>query len=309
MIFTRIDQLIGNTPMLRLERLMKAHRLQAELVAKLESFNPAGSTKDRVASAMIDDAEWRGLIHPGDTLIEPTSGNTGIGLAAMAAPRGYRVILTMPDTMSMERRRLLAAYGAEVVLTDGKLGMQGAIARAKELLKEIEGSYMPSQFDNPANPQAHRDTTGPEIWKQTEGKMDVLVATVGTGGTITGVSEYLKAQNPNIHVAAVEPQASPLLSGGKAGPHGIQGIGANFIPCVLNTGIYDEIIQVSDEEAYAAGRELAKTEGILAGISSGAALHAAMQVAKRPVYANKRIVVLLPDTGERYLSSDMFSEK
>lgn len=309
MIVTRIDQLIGNTPMLRLERMMRAHKLHAELIAKLEGFNPAGSVKDRIARAMIEDAEWRGLIHPGDTLIEPTSGNTGIGIAAVAAACGYRVILTMPETMSIERRRLLAAYGAELVLTEGKLGMQGAITRAAELLNEIEGSHMLSQFENPANPAAHRETTGPEIFRQTEGKLDALVAGIGTGGTITGAGEYLKAQNSNIRVIGVEPAASPLLSGGQAGPHGLQGIGANFVPDTLNRDICDEIIGVSEEQAFATGRELAKTEGVLAGISSGAALYAAMQVAKRPEFTNKRIVVLLPDTGERYLSSKMFLEE
>ena len=305
-IYTSIDQLVGNTPLLALDRICAEKKLSARLLAKLEAMNPAGSVKDRVALNMILDAEARGLLQPGATIIEPTSGNTGIGLAAVAAGRGYRVIIVMPDTMSMERRILMTAYGAQLVLTDGSLGMQGAIQKAEALAREIPGSFIPGQFDNPANPAAHMRTTGPEIWNDTDGVVDIFVAGVGTGGTLTGVGTYLKGKNPNIQVIAVEPADSPLLSGGKAGPHGLQGIGANFIPSVLDTGIYDQVLPVTQEQAYAAGRLLGQKEGILAGISSGAALHAAMEVAARPENAGKTVVVLLPDTGDRYLSTPMF---
>ena len=306
-IFTSIDQLIGNTPLLELTNIEKKDGLKATVLGKLEYFNPAGSVKDRVGKAMIDDAEARGVLKPGAVIIEPTSGNTGIGLAAVAAARGYRMIIVMPDTMSVERRQIMAAYGAEVVLTDGKLGMAGAIARADELAKEIPGSMVAGQFVNPANPAAHRAATGPEIWADTDGKVDILVAGVGTGGTITGTGEYLKEKNPEIQVVAVEPVGSPVLSGGKPGSHGLQGIGGGFVPEVLNTQIYDEIIAVTEEQAYEMARRIGREEGILVGISSGAAAWAALELAKRPENAGKTIVVILPDTGERYLSTDLFS--
>lgn len=302
-----VSELIGHTPMMELTRIEQAHGLSAKLVAKLEMFNPAGSAKDRIAREMLDDAEARGLIGPGATIIEPTSGNTGIGLASVAASRGYRTIFTMPDTMSVERRNLLKAYGAQVVLTEGALGMVGAIAKAEELAKEIAGSFIPEQFENPANPAAHERTTGEEIWQDMDGRVDAFVAGVGTGGTITGVGHVLRAHNAAVHIIAVEPAASPLLSGGKSGPHGLQGIGANFVPHTLDTAVYDEVFPVTEADAYAAGRELAHTEGLLAGISSGAALHAAITLAKRPAFSGKTIVVLLTDTGERYLSSPMFT--
>ena len=307
-IFTSAEQLIGNTPLLRLNRIEQAHHLKATLLAKLESFNPAGSAKDRVGLAMIEDAERRGILQPGAVIIEPTSGNTGIGLALVAAVRGYRAIIVMPDTMSIERRLVMSAYGAEVVLSDGSLGMAGAIAEAEELAKEIPGSFIPGQFVNPANAAAHYDTTGPEIWRDTDGKVDMFVAGVGTGGTITGTGEYLKEKNSTIRVVAVEPENSAVLSGKEAGKHGLQGIGAGFIPEVLHTDVYDEIITVSDEAAYAAGREMGRREGVLVGISSGAALHAAIRLAKQEENEGKTIVVLLPDTGERYLSTAMFAE-
>lgn len=307
-IYTSADQLIGRTPLLELARLARAEGLEARLLAKLECFNPAGSVKDRVARAMIGDGEARGLLKPGGTIIEPTSGNTGIGLAAVAAARGYRVIIVMPDTMSVERRRLMAAYGAELVLTPGAQGMAGAIQRAEELAREIPGSFLPGQFVNPANPAAHRASTGPEIWADTEGRVDVFVAGVGTGGTITGVGQYLKERNPAVKIVAVEPKGSPMLSEGRAGPHNIQGIGAGFVPEVLDPAVYDEIIPVSDEEAFAAGRLIGRSEGILAGISSGAALHAAMELAKRSENEGKTIVVLLPDAGDRYLSTPLFAD-
>jgi cysteine synthase A len=303
-----ITDLIGKTPLLRLNRFAAEQDLDAVLLAKLEYLNPAGSVKDRVALAMLDDAEARGLLRPGAVVIEPTSGNTGIGLAAVSAARGYRVILTMPETMSVERRKLLRAYGAELVLTDGSLGMQGAIAKAEALAAEIPGSFLPGQFTNPANPAAHRSSTGPEIWADTDGKVDIFVAGVGTGGTITGTGEYLKAQNPKVKVVAVEPAGSPVLSGGKAGPHGLQGIGAGFVPEILNTGVYDEIIPVTNEDAFAVGRALAQKEGLLVGITSGAAVWAAAQLARRPENRGKVIVALLPDTGDRYLSTALFSE-
>lgn len=306
-IFTSIDQLIGNTPLLELTNIEKKDGLKATVLGKLEYFNPAGSVKDRVGKAMIDDAEARGVLKPGAVIIEPTSGNTGIGLAAVAAARGYRMIIVMPDTMSVERRQIMAAYGAEVVLTDGKLGMAGAIARADELAKEIPGSMVAGQFVNPANPAAHRTATGPEIWADTDGKVDILVVGVGTGGTITGTGEYLKEKNPEIQVVAVEPVGSPVLSGGKPGSHGLQGIGGGFVPEVLNTQIYDEIIAVTEEQAYEMARRIGREEGILVGISSGAAAWAALELAKRPENAGKTIVVILPDTGERYLSTDLFS--
>jgi cysteine synthase A len=307
-IFTSADQLIGKTPLLELRHLEEQEQLSAKILVKLEFFNPAGSAKDRVALSMILDAEARGLLAPGATIIEPTSGNTGIGLAAVAVARGYKAIIVMPDSMSAERQILMGAYGAKLVLTPGAQGMTGAIAKAEELAGEIPGSFIPDQFSNPANALAHYRTTGPEIWTDTDGEVDIFVATVGTGGTITGTGRYLKEQNPNIKVIAVEPAESPLLSGGKAGSHGIQGIGANFIPKVLDTGIYDEVITVTTEASYAMGRKLGVTEGILGGISSGAALEAALQVAKRPESAGKNIVVLLPDTGDRYLSTPMFSK-
>ena len=307
-IYTSSDQLIGRTPLLELRHLAEKEQLSARILAKLEFFNPAGSAKDRVALSMILDAEDKGILKPGATIIEPTSGNTGIGLAAVAAARGYRTIIVMPDSMSAERQILMGAYGAELVLTPGKDGMTGAIAKAEELAKQIPGSFIPDQFSNPANAAAHYRTTGPEIWADTDGAVDLFVASVGTGGTITGTGRYLKEQNPNITVVAVEPAESPLLSGGKAASHGIQGIGANFIPKVLDTDIYDEIIPVTTEEAYATGRILGKTEGILCGISSGAALHAAITLAKREENAGKTLVVLLPDTGDRYLSTPMFAK-
>ena len=305
-IYTSAAQLIGGTPLLELTNIEKAFGLNARLLAKLESFNPAGSAKDRVAYEMIRDAEERGRLKPGSVIIEPTSGNTGIGLACVAVPRGYRVIIVMPDSMSVERQKTMAAYGAELVLTPGSLGIAGAIAKAEELAKELPDSFIPDQFGNPANAAAHRKTTGPEIWRDTDGEVDIFVAGVGTGGTITGTGEYLKSMNPAIRVIAVEPASSPLLSGGKAGPHGIQGIGANFVPAVLNTEIYDEIFPVTDEAAFETGRMLGRTEGILAGISSGAALRAAIETAKRPENEGKTIVVLLPDTGDRYLSTELF---
>jgi len=303
-----ITDLIGRTPLLELTNYKKANDLKANLVAKLEYFNPAGSVKDRIAKAMVDDAEAKGLLQAGSTIIEPTSGNTGIGLASVAAARGYRLIITMPETMSVERRNLLKAYGAELVLTEGTKGMKGAIAKAEELAKEIEGSFIPGQFVNAANPEVHRRTTGPEIWEDTDGVVDIFVAGIGTGGTITGVGEYLKSKNPNIKIIAVEPSASPVLSKGTPGPHKIQGIGAGFIPDILNTSIYDEIITVENEVAFSTGKDIAKAEGLLVGISSGAALWAATQVASRPENEGKTIVVLLPDTGERYLSTPLFSE-
>ena len=307
-IYTAAHQLIGGTPLLELTRLQKEWNTSARIVAKLEYLNPAGSVKDRVALSMILDAEERGLLQPGSLIIEPTSGNTGIGLACVAAARGYRTMIVMPDSMSRERQLLMKAYGAQVVLTPGAEGMAGAIQKAEQLAQENPGSFIPGQFDNPANARAHWETTGPEIWNDTDGKVDAFVAGVGTGGTITGAGGYLKGKNPNIHVAAVEPADSPLLSGGKAGAHGIQGIGANFVPTVLDTSVYDEVLTVTTDEAYAAGRLLGKLEGILVGISSGAALHGAMLLAKRPEYAGKTIVVLLPDTGDRYLSTAMFAE-
>ena len=307
-IYTSADQLIGKTPLLELTRIEKTQDLQARVLAKLEYFNPAGSVKDRVAKAMIDDAEAKGLLNPGSVLIEPTSGNTGIGLASVAAARGYRVIIVMPDTMSVERRQIMRAYGAELVLTEGAKGMAGAIARAGELAQEIPGSFIPGQFVNPANPAAHRAATGPEIWADTDGHVDIFVAGVGTGGTVTGVGEYLKEQNPNIKVVAVEPASSPVLSKGAAGPHKIQGIGAGFVPEVLNTAVYDEVIAVEDEDAFAAGRLMGRAEGVLVGISSGAAVWAAVQLAKRPENRGKTIVALLPDTGDRYLSTPMFAD-
>ena len=302
----KITDLIGNTPLLEIGNYAKAHALEATILAKLEFFNPAGSEKDRVALAMINDAEKRGLLKPGAVIIEPTSGNTGIGLAAVAAARGYRAILTLPETMSVERRNLLKAYGAEIVLTDGSLGMKGAIDKAEELAKEIPNSYIPGQFTNPANPAAHVTSTGPEIWHDTDGKVDIFVAGVGTGGTISGVGKYLKTKNPKIKIIAVEPATSPVLSGGQAGAHGIQGIGAGFIPLTLDTQIYDEVFPVSDADAYATGRELAHTEGFLVGISSGATIFAATKLAKLPENKGKTIVALLPDTGERYLSTKLF---
>ena len=303
-IYTSAEHLIGNTPLLELCQIEKKHALSARLFAKLEYLNPAGSVKDRVALSMIEDAENRGLLQPGSVIIEPTSGNTGIGLACVSASRGYRTIIVMPDSMSVERQRLMKAYGAEVVLTDGKLGMQGAIDKAVALSKEIPLSFIPDQFSNPANAKAHYETTGPEIWRDTQGAVDMFVAGVGTGGTITGVGQYLNEKNPKIEIVAVEPAGSPLLSGGKAGPHGLQGIGANFIPKVLNTEIYNRVIPVTEQEAYAAAQLLGKTEGILVGISSGAALHAALTLAQEN--AGKTIVVLLPDTGDRYLSTPLF---
>ena len=307
-IYQKITDLIGNTPLLELGNYEKKHGLEARLLAKLEYFNPAGSIKDRIAMAMLDDAEAKGLLKPGAVIIEPTSGNTGIGLAAVGAARGYTVVLTMPETMSVERRNLLKAYGAQVVLTDGSKGMKGAIAKAQELADSTPGSFIPGQFTNPANPEIHRRTTGPEIWRDTEGKVDIFVSGVGTGGTVTGVGEYLKAQNPDVRVVAVEPASSPVLSEGRSGPHKIQGIGAGFVPDTLNTAVYDEIIAVENEDAFAIGREVARTDGILVGISSGAALYAATQLAKRPENKGKVIVALLPDTGDRYLSTPLFAE-
>lgn len=307
-IYSSVDELIGRTPLLRLINIEKKYSLKATLVAKPESFNPGGSAKDRVAKQMLDDAEAAGLLLPDSVIIEPTSGNTGIGLAAVGAARGYRVIIVMPDTMSVERRMLMIAYGAELVLTDGSLGMTGAIAKAQELARDIPHSFIPDQFANSSNPKAHYETTGPEIWEDTDGDVDVFVAGVGTGGTITGVGKYLKEKNPNVKIVAVEPKSSAVLSGEPAGKHGLQGIGAGFIPGVLDTGVYDEIFPVTEEEAYAAGRLLGRVEGVLSGISAGAALHCAIDVAKREEYAGKTVVVLLPDTGDRYLSTAMFSE-
>lgn len=306
-IYGQLTELIGGTPLLELANYEKAHALEAKVIAKLEYFNPAGSVKDRVAKAMVDDAEERGLLKEGSVIIEPTSGNTGIGLAAVAAARGYRVILTMPETMSVERRNLLKAYGAELVLTEGAKGMKGAIAKADELAKEIPNSFIPGQFVNPANPAAHRKTTGPEIWNDTDGKVDIFVAGVGTGGTVSGVGAYLKSKNPNIKVVAVEPASSPVLTKGESGPHKIQGIGAGFVPETLDTSIYDEVIAVENDDAFAAGKEVARRDGILVGISSGAALFAATQLASRPENKGKMIVALLPDTGDRYLSTPLFS--
>ena len=306
--FDKITDLIGGTPILKLNNYIALNELPANIYAKLEYFNPAGSVKDRIAKAMIDDAEAKGALKPGAVIIEPTSGNTGIGLAAVAASKGYRIILTMPETMSVERRNLLKAYGAELVLTDGAKGMKGAIAKAEELAQQIEGGFNPSQFTNSANPTAHFNTTGPEIWEDTDGKVDIFVAGVGTGGTVSGVGKYLKSKNPNVKVVAVEPAGSPVLSKGVAGPHKIQGIGAGFVPETLDTKIYDEIIAVENEDAFATGRTLARKEGLLVGISSGAAVYAATQLAKRPENKGKNIVVLLPDTGDRYLSTPMFAE-
>ena len=307
-IYTSADQLIGHTPLLELTHLEKAEGLKAKILAKLEYFNPAGSAKDRVAKAMIDDAEAKGLLKEGSVIIEPTSGNTGIGLASVAAARGYRTIIVMPETMSVERRQLMKAYGAELVLTEGAKGMSGAIAKAEQLAKEIPGGFVAGQFVNPANPEAHRQTTGPEIWEDTDGKVDIFVAGVGTGGTITGVGEYLKSKNPNVKIVAVEPAGSPVLSGGKPGPHKVQGIGAGFVPQVLNTSVYDEIIPVENEDAFQTSRRIGSTEGVLVGISSGAAAWAALQLAKRPENEGKTIVALLPDTGDRYLSTELFGK-
>ncbi len=307
-IYTSADQLIGKTPLLELTHLERQEGLEAKIVAKLEYLNPAGSVKDRIAKAMIDDAEAKGLLKPDSVLIEPTSGNTGIGLASVAAARGYRIIIVMPETMSVERRQLMKAYGAELVLTDGAKGMKGAIAKADELAKEIPNSFIPGQFVNPANPAAHRATTGPEIWTDTDGQVDIFVAGVGTGGTVTGVGTYLKEQNPNVQVVAVEPASSPVLSKGVAGSHKIQGIGAGFVPDVLDTKVYDEVIPVENEDAFAAGKQVGKAEGILVGISSGAAVWAAVQLAKRPENRGKTIVALLPDTGDRYLSTPLFAD-
>ena len=308
-IYTAADQLIGHTPLLELTHIEEDEGLKARLLVKLEYFNPAGSVKDRIARAMIDDAEKRGALGPGSVIIEPTSGNTGIGLCAVAAARGYRIIIVMPETMSVERRQLMRAYGAELVLTEGAKGMKGAIAKAEELAKEIPNAFIPGQFVNPANVAAHKETTGPEIYEDTDGEVDIFIAGVSTGGTITGVGEYLKSRKPGVKVIAVEPATSPVLSGGKPGPHKIQGIGAGFIPEVLNTGVYDEIITVQNEDAFAAGRRIARRQGVLVGISSGAALHAAIEVAKRPESEGKTIVALLPDTGDRYLSTDLFKEE
>ena len=307
-IYTSADQLIGKTPLLELTQIEKSEGLNAKILAKLEYFNPAGSVKDRIAKAMIDDAEAKGILKTGSTIIEPTSGNTGIGLASVAAARGYQIIIVMPETMSVERRQLMKAYGAELVLTEGAKGMKGAIAKAEELAKEIPGSFIPGQFVNPANPEVHERTTGPEIWEDTDGKVDIFVAGVGTGGTITGTGRYLKRQNPDVKVVAVEPASSPVLSQGKAGSHKIQGIGAGFVPDVLDTKIYDEIISVENDDAFAAGKLVGKKEGVLVGISSGAAIWAAIELAKRPENAGKTIVALLPDTGDRYLSTPLFAD-
>ena len=307
-IFTSADQLIGKTPLLELTHIEKESGLKARILAKLEYFNPAGSVKDRIAKAMVDDAEEKGLLKEGSVIIEPTSGNTGIGLASVAAARGYRIIITMPETMSVERRQLMKAYGAELVLTEGAKGMKGAIVKAEELAREIPHSFIPGQFVNPANPAAHRSTTGPEIWADTDGQVDIFVAGVGTGGTVTGVGQYLKEQNPAVKVVAVEPEDSPVLSEGRSGAHKIQGIGAGFVPDVLDNAVYDEIIPVSNEDAFAAGRLVGRKEGVLVGISSGAALHAAIELAKRPENAGKTIVALLPDTGDRYLSTPFFAD-
>ena len=307
-IFTSADQLIGHTPLMELTNIEKKHGLKAKLLAKLEYFNPAGSVKDRIAKAMIDDAETKGLLKPGSVIIEPTSGNTGIGLASVAAARGYRIIIVMPETMSVERRQIMKAYGAELVLTEGAKGMKGAIVKAEELSREIPNSFIPGQFVNPANPKAHFETTGPEIFDDTDGKVDIFVAGVGTGGTVTGVGQYLKSRNPSVKVVAVEPKSSAVLSTGVAGPHKIQGIGAGFVPDVLDTKVYDEIIPVTNEDAFAAGKEIGRSEGVLVGISSGAALWAGIDLAKRPENAGKTIVVLLPDTGDRYLSTPLFAD-
>ena len=307
-IFTSADQLIGHTPLMELTNIEKKHGLKAKLLAKLEYFNPAGSVKDRIAKAMIDDAEAKGLLKPGSVIIEPTSGNTGIGLASVAAARGYRIIIVMPETMSIERSQIMKAYGAELVLTEGAKGMKGAITKAEELSKEIPNSFIPGQFVNPANPKAHFETTGPEIFDDTDGKVDIFVAGVGTGGTVTGVGQYLKSRNPSVKVVAVEPKSSAVLSTGVAGPHKIQGIGAGFVPDVLDTKVYDEIIPVTNEDAFAAGKEIGRSEGVLVGISSGAALWAGIDLAKRPENAGKTIVVLLPDTGDRYLSTPLFAD-
>ncbi len=307
-IYTSVEQLIGSTPLLELKRIEKAEGLNARLLAKLEYLNPAGSAKDRIARAMIDDAEARGALKPGATIIEPTSGNTGIGLAAVGVTRGYRVVIVMPETMSAERRMLMKAYGAELVLTEGAKGMSGAIEKAEELARSIPGSFIPGQFENPANPRAHYETTGPEIWRDTDGEVDVFVAGVGTGGTLTGTGRYLKERKPAVRVVAVEPARSPLLSGGKAGPHGLQGIGANFVPAALDISVYDEVVTVMERDAYAMGRMIGRTEGVVVGISAGAALWAAVQLAKRPENAGKTIVALLPDTGDRYLSTELFAD-
>ena len=307
-IYTSADQLIGKTPLLELVHIEKEEGLEAKVLAKLEYFNPAGSVKDRIAKAMIDDAEAKGLLKPGSVIIEPTSGNTGIGLASVAAARGYRIIIVMPETMSVERRQIMKAYGAELVLTEGAKGMKGAIAKADELAKEIPGSFIPGQFVNPANPAVHRATTGPEIWEDTEGKVDIFVAGVGTGGTVTGTGEYLKSRNPDVKVVAVEPASSPVLSKGTTGSHKIQGIGAGFVPDVLNTSVYDEIIAVENDDAFVTGKLIGKKEGVLVGISSGAAVWAAIQLAKRPENKGKTIVALLPDTGDRYLSTPLFAD-
>ena len=307
-IYTSADQLIGRTPLLELVHIEQAEGMEAKVLGKLEYFNPAGSVKDRIAKAMIDDAEQKGALKPGSVIIEPTSGNTGIGLASVAAARGYRIIIVMPETMSVERRQLMKAYGAELVLTEGAKGMKGAIVKAEELAKEIPDSFVPGQFVNPANPSAHKATTGPEIWEDTDGKVDIFVAGVGTGGTVTGVGEYLKSQNPNVKVVAVEPASSPVLSKGVAGSHKIQGIGAGFVPDVLDTKVYDEIIAVENEDAFATGKLIGKKEGVLVGISSGAAVWAAIQLAKRPENKGKTIVALLPDTGDRYLSTPLFAD-
>lgn len=307
-IFTSADQLIGKTPLLELTNIEKSEQLESRILAKLEYFNPAGSVKDRIGKAMIDDAEARGLLKPGSVIIEPTSGNTGIGLASVAAARGYRIIIVMPETMSVERRQLMKAYGAELVLTEGAKGMKGAIAKAEELAKEVPNSFIPGQFINPANPAAHRSTTGPEIWEDTDGKVDIFVAGVGTGGTVTGVGEYLKGKDPAVKIVAVEPASSPVLSKGVAGSHKIQGIGAGFVPDVLNTALLDEIITVENDDAFAAGKLVGRKEGVLVGISSGAAVWAAVQLAKRPENKGKNIVVLLPDTGDRYLSTPLFAD-
>ncbi|MGN1105553.1 MAG: cysteine synthase A [Huintestinicola sp.] len=307
-VYKKITDLIGHTPLLELENIEKEEKLEAKIYAKLEYFNPAGSVKDRIAKAMLEDAEAKGVLKPGSTIIEPTSGNTGIGLASAAAAKGYKLIIAMPETMSVERRKLMKAYGAELVLTEGAKGMKGAIAKAEELAKEIPNSFIPSQFSNPANPAAHEKSTGVEIWDDTDGTVDIFVAGVGTGGTISGTGKYLKSKNPNVKVVAVEPASSPVLSKGTAGPHKIQGIGAGFVPDTLDTKIYDEILPVENDDAFETGRRIARTEGVLVGISSGAALYAAIQLAKRPENKGKTIVALLPDTGERYLSTAMFSE-